>query len=75
MTIFGPDQLKAAIDAEFAAIPEGKRGALVGYYTTDGTWRVTVATRIGEHWQLGAVASKDKADGKIQGGFRVQATW
>lgn len=73
--IFNSDALQRQIDIEFAAIPAGKSGALVAYWTTAGVWRVAVATKIGDHWTLGGVAQVDAARGNIVGGLQIRATW
>ena len=72
---FGPEALAAAVEAELASVPPGRRYAVVGYWMTDGRWRVSVVARVDEHWQFGAVLERDMAAGRIQGGVQVQATW
>ena len=74
-TIFDPASLQRHIDAVFAEVPVDHHTALVGYYTTDGRWRMTVARRVGNSWFYGATFGKDQAAGNIAGGVFVRGSW
>lgn len=73
--IFGPEQLKAAVDLELAKIPPGKTTALIGYWTTNGVWRASFVRRVGDHWDFGVTFGQDVAGGKIAGGVMVRGSW
>ena len=75
MTIFQPGDLQRHVDRALAAIPDGRKGALVAYYTLDGRFKVTVAQRIGESWSLGVTFERDQANGRISGGVDVRGYW
>lgn len=72
--VFSPEALKGYVAAELAKLPEGKRGALVSYYTLDGRWKMSVVQRLGTSWQLGATVERDLARG-IQGGLLISGVW
>ncbi len=74
-SIFSDAALRQYTDAVAAQIPPGKHGALIGWATTDGKWRVTAVQRIGEHWQLAALLEGDVKAGKVQGGVQVIGSW
>lgn len=54
-------------------VPEGKRGAVLVVADHEAT-TVTLATKVGDHWQLAADA-KYKWRGNVTGQVRILGTW
>lgn len=73
--IFSDENLKAYTDEIVGLIPDGKRGALVGYYTLSGKWKVVGLSRVNDTWQIGAVLEGDMATQNIKGTISVLAVW
>ena len=57
----------------FAAIPEGKRGALLVIADQDGA-RAMLAAKIGANWQLAAGAGSAWT-GKVEGQIAIAGSW
>lgn len=74
-TIFDAASLQRHIEAVFTDVPAAHRTALVGYYTRDGKWRVSVAHRLGTTWVLGATLGRDSVSGNIDGGVILRGSW
>jgi hypothetical protein len=74
-TLFDEASLRSQIDKVFKDVPEGRHGALVGYYLLSGKWRVTMVHRIGGQWSFGATLGKDAAAAAIDGGIQVLGSW
>jgi hypothetical protein len=75
ITIFDNASLQKHVDAVLADVPAGRTHAAVGYYLTNGRWRVSYAQRIGKVWVMGATFGKDSAAGKINGGVTITGSW
>lgn len=73
--IFAPENLARHIADAFTGVPKDHTSALVGYWTTEGAWRMTVAHRIGDAWQMGATFGKDSEAGGISGGVSIRGSW
>lgn len=74
-TIFDDASLKRHVELLLADVPAGRTHAAVGYYLTNGHWRVSYAQKIGDSWVLGATFGKDSAAGKINGGVTITGSW
>lgn len=74
-TLFDQASLQRYVEACFVNVPAAHHTALVGYYTLDGKWRVSVAYRLGDHWQCGATMGRDAATRNISGGVVVRGSW
>ncbi len=66
-------QTKKLIADELAAIPEGKRGALLVIADETGA-QVHVAARIGDHWKVAAAGGR-RWDGAVEGKVAVIGAW
>ncbi len=76
--MFGPDEIQAAITKTLgtsaAQIPDGHTTALVTVF--DGkTANVTVAKKIGDHWQADSTVAYDLQDHHVSGGIQIHASW
>lgn len=74
-TIFDQASLQKHVELMLADVPAERKRATVGYYLTNGQWRVSYAQRIGNTWVMGATFGKDSAAGKINGGVTVTGSW
>lgn len=71
---FSPSALQKAVETEvLAAVPKGKRGALVAVATTEGV-KVAVAARLPEGWQVMGVLEKP-FEGALTGTAMVTKSW
>jgi hypothetical protein len=75
MGIFDQAALQKAIDAELDAVPTGHTKCLVGYYTTNGSFKIAYVQKVGENWLWGATLERDMTTGNIQGGIMVRGSW
>jgi hypothetical protein len=66
--------MKAKIERELAAIPDGKRGALVVIGDEQGA-RAHLAARIGDRWKVAAGAGVDWMNRKPRGEIAVEYAW
>ena len=68
------DAIQREVRSELAKIPATHRFVAVGYCDFRGRWKVTVATRVGDHFEFGATAQHD-LDRGIQGGVHFRGSW
>jgi hypothetical protein len=65
---------RASLERALAdVIPKDKRGAVLAVADDKGA-RIAFATRVGNHWELGASAGRSW-DGDVSGAVVVQGTW
>ncbi len=79
MNPFSPESIKAAVDQAVLTnvVPDGRRGVLLVAPTmVNGQLEVkaTVATRVGDHWQVGADVLWHH-EGDLGAGITVAASW
>lgn len=65
--------IQQAVADVLVAVPDGKRGALVGVVTEDGV-KVAVAARLGDVWTVVGMLDKPH-DGPVTGSAQVTAAW
>lgn len=70
--IFTPENTQKYVDDVLnIRIPDGKHGALIGYYDVSGRWKVQIVKKFGENWAIGAECRRDLERG-IQGQIAIQ---
>ncbi len=67
------DSVKQAIADAFAAVPAGKRGALLILVDEQGA-RAMLAARLGQHWKVAAGGGATWR-GPITGQVAIEASW
>lgn len=72
--MFEPEHLRQYVEAEIAKqLPEGANGRIYAVVDLNGV-RIAWAQRLGEHWQVAAVAEKPW-EGPVEGSLAVKASW
>lgn len=71
---FNAQAIDRAIDASLARIPEGRKGAALAVLQADGTFRVAVATRLSDRWDVVVTVAKDPGQ-QPDGAVAVRGSW
>lgn len=74
--MFDAAALQAFVDREVGALlPPGAKGGWLVYVGSDGVARYTLATRVGDAWQIQGALEYDVRRGDFRGGLSVLRHW